>query len=192
MLAMLRPRVTEHMTDALNEQLSACLDGELPPAELDLLLKRLERDPELRKVYLASIRRSWLIEQPEHSSLFNLIYGASLQASNWPDPSKRPTEALVAPDEYDRDECLAWFRDVPEDTINWTVNNGARQDVTISGMNRFRRPQGRPVLPPSERDVMRWNGDPYVLDGGSEGHSRDDGGAILLPYWMGIWHRLID
>jgi len=33
----------------LNEQLSACLDGELPPAELDLLLKRLERDPELRQ-----------------------------------------------------------------------------------------------------------------------------------------------
>ena len=29
------------MTDALNEQLSACLDGELPPTELDLLLKRL-------------------------------------------------------------------------------------------------------------------------------------------------------
>jgi len=49
MLAMLRPRVTEHMTDALNEQLSACLDGELAPAELDLLLKRLERDPELRQ-----------------------------------------------------------------------------------------------------------------------------------------------
>ncbi len=36
------------MTDAVNEQLSACLDGELPAAELDLLLKRLERDPELR------------------------------------------------------------------------------------------------------------------------------------------------
>ena len=39
----------EQMTDAVNEQLSACLDGELPPAELDLLLKRLERDPELRQ-----------------------------------------------------------------------------------------------------------------------------------------------
>lgn len=36
------------MTDALNEQLSACLDGELPPAELDLLLKRVGRDAELR------------------------------------------------------------------------------------------------------------------------------------------------
>ena len=36
------------MTDALNEQLSACLDGELPAAELDLLLKRVEREAELR------------------------------------------------------------------------------------------------------------------------------------------------
>jgi sigma-E factor negative regulatory protein RseA len=38
----------EHMTDAVNEQLSTCLDGELSAAELDLLLKRLERDAELR------------------------------------------------------------------------------------------------------------------------------------------------
>lgn len=36
------------MKDALNEQLSACLDGELPPAELDLLLKRVGKDAELR------------------------------------------------------------------------------------------------------------------------------------------------
>ena len=36
------------MTESVNEQLSACLDGELPAAELDLLLKRLERTPELR------------------------------------------------------------------------------------------------------------------------------------------------
>jgi negative regulator of sigma E activity len=37
------------MTEPVNEQLSACLDGELPPAQLDLLLKRLERTPELRE-----------------------------------------------------------------------------------------------------------------------------------------------
>ena len=49
MLANLRPTVTNNMTDPVNEQLSACLDGELPPAELDLLLKRLERNPELRE-----------------------------------------------------------------------------------------------------------------------------------------------
>jgi sigma-E factor negative regulatory protein RseA len=38
----------DSMTDALNEQLSACLDGELPPAELDLLLKRVGREAGLR------------------------------------------------------------------------------------------------------------------------------------------------
>jgi negative regulator of sigma E activity len=32
------------MTQSLQEQLSACLDGELPEAELDLLLQRLERE----------------------------------------------------------------------------------------------------------------------------------------------------
>jgi sigma-E factor negative regulatory protein RseA len=36
------------MTDTVKEQLSAFLDGELPEAETTLLLKRLERDDELR------------------------------------------------------------------------------------------------------------------------------------------------
>lgn len=36
------------MTDRLREQLSAFLDGELPEAETTLLLKRLERDDELK------------------------------------------------------------------------------------------------------------------------------------------------
>src|SRR5690606_6629012 len=36
------------MTDSVKEQLSACLDGELPERELDLLLKRLDQDSELR------------------------------------------------------------------------------------------------------------------------------------------------
>jgi negative regulator of sigma E activity len=37
------------MTEPVHEQLSACLDGELAAAELDLLLKRLQRNPELRE-----------------------------------------------------------------------------------------------------------------------------------------------
>jgi sigma-E factor negative regulatory protein RseA len=40
--------MSERMKDALNEQLSACLDGELPPAELDLLLKQVGKEAELR------------------------------------------------------------------------------------------------------------------------------------------------
>jgi sigma-E factor negative regulatory protein RseA len=41
--------VLKTMTDTVNEQLSACLDGELPGAELDLLLKRVARDQELHR-----------------------------------------------------------------------------------------------------------------------------------------------
>ncbi len=152
----------------------------------------LERDSELRTKYLVSIKRSWLIERPEHSPLFNLIYGAALQASTWTDPSHRPDQAHVAPADYDHDECMAWFRDVPQDTIHWTVINSKRQDITLLGNNRFRRPASQDALPVSERHVMRWNGDPYVLDGGSDGRERDDGAPILLPYWMGRYHRLID
>lgn len=37
------------MTDPVKEQLSACLDGELPEAELDLLLKQLHRDARLQQ-----------------------------------------------------------------------------------------------------------------------------------------------
>ncbi|MGH8244565.1 MAG: sigma-E factor negative regulatory protein, partial [Steroidobacteraceae bacterium] len=36
------------MTDRIKEQLSAFLDGELPDPESALLLKRLERDDDLR------------------------------------------------------------------------------------------------------------------------------------------------
>jgi sigma-E factor negative regulatory protein RseA len=36
------------MTDPVKEQLSACLDGELSEGELDLLLKQVSRDPQLR------------------------------------------------------------------------------------------------------------------------------------------------
>ncbi|MEX0678067.1 MAG: hypothetical protein WD063_13380 [Pirellulales bacterium] len=151
-----------------------------------------ERDAELRKFYLASIRRTWLAERPERSPLFNLIYGAALQANTWTVPTERPDAALVEPAEYDRDECIAWFRDVPSETFNWIVRNSGRNDLGSLSTNRFGRLTSQTVLPVSERPVMRWNGDPYLLDGGSGGDYRDDGAAILLPYWMGRYHRLIE
>jgi sigma-E factor negative regulatory protein RseA len=36
------------MTDSLNEQLSACLDGQLPETELDLLVRHVARESDLR------------------------------------------------------------------------------------------------------------------------------------------------
>jgi negative regulator of sigma E activity len=39
------------MSQTLNEQLSAALDGELPADQYDLLLRRLDADPELREKF---------------------------------------------------------------------------------------------------------------------------------------------
>lgn len=151
-----------------------------------------EKDPDLRRLYMASIRRTWTAERPERSPLFNFIYAAALQAHQKTDPTVRPEKAMLEPTDYDRDECVAWFRDVPADTISWTIANSGRNDIGSLGTNRFGRITGQVVLPISERPVMKWNGDPYQLESGSNGVYRDDGTFILLPYWMGRYHRFIE
>jgi hypothetical protein len=151
-----------------------------------------ERDPKLRKIYLAGLERSWRIERPEHSPLFDFVYAACRQASWWTEPGKRPTEAHIAPKDYDQSQCVEWFRDVPLDLIEWTVKNSDRKDLGELKTSRHRRVTSAAVLPVSERPLMRWNGDPYELDGGADGHARDDGTFILLPYWLGRYHRLLD
>ncbi len=151
-----------------------------------------ERDEHLRQVYLLGLERSFQIERPERSPLFNFIFAVGRQASQWTEPAQRPTRALVPAEDYDRAACLDWFRDVPQDTTIWSFKNSDRQDVAVALKNRHGRLASDTALPPSERRVMRWNGDPYELDGGAGGNVRDDGAAILLPYWMGMYHRLID
>lgn len=151
-----------------------------------------EHDPELRKLYMAGLHRSFEIERPEHSPLFNYIYAAGVQAGEWKDASKRPPEAFVKPARYDHDECVAWFREVPQDTLDWKVQNSKRRDLGPLGVNRVDQQRMMFVLPIAERRVMRWNGDPYELDGGGAGRSRDDGAFLVLPYWMGRYHRFLD
>lgn len=151
-----------------------------------------ERDPKLREVYLASLERSWQIERPEGSPFFNFIYASGRQASSVADPATRPEKAYLEPTEYDRDICIEWFREVPADLHRWTVRNSDRKDLGEITSNRFQQKRSRHVLPVAERPLMRWNGDPYELDGGADGRSLDDGTFILLPYWMGRYHRFID
>jgi hypothetical protein len=151
-----------------------------------------ERDARLRAIYLLSLERSWHIERPERSPLWNFIYATGVQASRWKDPCKRPLEAFIGPERYDRAVCLDWFRDVPVDTIRWAVRNSDRRDAAGRTKNRFGHSRALEVLPVSERMMLRWNADPYELDEGGNGRERGDGAFILLPYWMGRYHRLID
>ena len=138
-------------------------------------LLRLERDPALRKIYTKSIERSWRIERPEHSPFFNFVYGSTVSGG------------------FDLAESVEWLRDFPLDLVRWGVDNRGRRDLKISRAGtRFGRRQAKTVLPPSERRLMRWNGNPYAVDGDSGGGSSEDDGAVwLLPYWMGRYHGFI-
>ncbi len=137
-------------------------------------LLRYEKDPELRKIYLQSIERSWKIEQPERSPFFNFVYGSATTG------------------DFDLAESVEWLRDTPLDTVRWTVDNTGRRDITIARhFSRFREPQSVTAFPPSERAVMRWNGSPYDVKGGNNGRTKLDGTFWLLPYWMGRYHGFI-
>ena len=89
-------------------------------------------------------------------------------------------------------EPAAWtlYR-IPMDLIAWTVKNSHRPDLVLdAGPDRFRHPQTNTLLPPDERPVSKWNGNPFVIDGGNGGRSEDDGAFFLLPYWLGRYHNL--
>jgi hypothetical protein len=80
---------------------------------------------------------------------------------------------------------------IPLSTIDWTVNNSQRNDLTMKHQGgRFGEAQSISAIPPNEHAVMKWNGNPYQLDGGNEGKSEDDGSFFLLPYWFGRYYRL--
>jgi hypothetical protein len=81
---------------------------------------------------------------------------------------------------------------MPMDTISWTVRNSHRADLARAGKpDRFGQREYLTLLPPDERPIMRWNANPFVVDGGNGGHSEDDGAAFLLPYWMGRFHSFL-
>jgi hypothetical protein len=81
---------------------------------------------------------------------------------------------------------------MPADTIEWTVKNSDRDGVTMDrATDRFQRLQAMTRLPPDERPVMKWNSNPFDIDGGSDGRGEDDGAAFLLPYWMGRYHGML-
>lgn len=138
-------------------------------------LLNYENDPELRKIYINSLERSWQVERPERIPLWNFIYAVGSGSK-----------------EYDRAESIRTLREIPMDTISWTVKNSERLDIPFdASQDRFSRKQALIVLPYDELPMMKWNGNPYRLDGGNGGRSEDDGAYFLLPYWMGRYHKLI-
>jgi hypothetical protein len=141
-----------------------------------VLLQR-ERDPATRLVLLQSLERTWKVERPEANPFFNFVFGACTGRF------------------CDVEASVVTLQDWPWELIEWEMRGTHRHDVAVithTGLARSRC-QLAQVLPPGERRLMRWNGNPYQPDGGTpEGRTEEDGVAWLLAYWMGRYHRLIE
>lgn len=136
------------------------------------VLYRYALDAKLKRKYAETIRDHWEFERREKNPLFNFVYAA--------------TGAKDA----DTDGGLWILRRFPLDMVDWDVRNSHRLDVTKLSEN-FRQEDLKELLPPGERRITRWNGHPFVLDGGSGGHTELAGDEYLLPYWMGRYLKII-
>jgi hypothetical protein len=136
---------------------------------------RYERDPGMLASYRDAMDGWWENIRREANPLWTFIY-----LTGKPDAPLDLSDAV-------------WTLDrMPMDTIKWTVRNSHRQDLAMArGPDRFGRREYLTLLPPDERPVMRWNANPFVVDGGNDGRSEDDGAAFLLPYWLGRYHGFL-
>lgn len=138
-------------------------------------LFRYEKDPELLPVYRKALDGWWYNIRRERNPLWNLIY---LHA--YPESA---TPSLTA-------DSIATLEQIPLDLTTWRVDNSHRGDLAWDpSADRFQVRQSTTWISPAERPVMKWNGNPFVVNGGDGGNSEDDGSFYLLPYWLGRYWR---
>jgi negative regulator of sigma E activity len=92
------------MTDRIREQMSALLDGELPQDEVGLLVRRLERDEQLRRAFGSYVLAGEVLKSPggQLASVgFASRVSAALEAEqSWPaaqEPESRRAVRWVRP-----------------------------------------------------------------------------------------------
>lgn len=135
---------------------------------------QLEQDPKLRAALHAGVRRHYLTVEREKPSFYIFAY------------------ATIDPNHADHAAGIENLREIPTDRRGWAMHNSQRADVTFDPVrDRFEQRQLLHVLPADERAFEKWNGNPYIPDGGGDGRHEDDGAAYLLPYWMARYHHFI-
>jgi len=137
------------------------------------VLHRFAPREDLKRQFAAAIEDHWRVERVERNPLWSFVH------------------ASTGAREFDLDEALWTLREWPLDLIRWTVRNSHRQDLTPLPRN-FRNQSIAELLPPGERPVMRWNANPFTIDGGQGGHAELAGDEFLLPYWMGRYVGVIE
>lgn len=136
------------------------------------VLHRFAFTEDLRLHYVRAIEDHWEMEKLERNPLWNFVY------------------ASTGARDYDPDGAVWTLRKFPLDLITWSVSNSHRLDITKLPPN-FRKQELKELLSPAERQITRWNTQPFILDGGDGGRTEFAGDEYLLPYWMGRYLKII-
>lgn len=91
--------------------------------------------------------------------------------------------ALDAAEDHGLDDALETLRQWPEDWRTWRYDNTHRADAGRQPNDRMRRPQFDVVFPYDEIRTMKWNTNPYAVDGGGNGRSLLVPTSWLIAYW---------
>jgi hypothetical protein len=138
-------------------------------------LIRYETDPQLKNLWLEGISKLWETQRPERDPEFNYIYAA-----------------VTGVPVYDWEKSVETLKRIPWELVVWGSRNSHRKDITVDPKpDRQGHAQSTVVLPYDERNVMKWNDNPYRLDNDGDGRTEESATYWLLPYWMGRYYRLI-
>ena len=180
-------------------------------------LLKYERDEALRSVVAHSLRQYWKLLQPERNPLFDFIHAAAIDGASYRDAFDDETYSRG---DFPLDDAVESLVLYPLDRFDWVLSNSHRHDILLlrepvrrelaphanqserpsSGarmdQEERRGPRGHlideRVLPIDERFVNHWNHDPWRLDHGGQGRYLADGASFLLPYYLGLYHGLIE
>jgi len=148
------------------------IDDELLALAYPCLLLH-EDDPELKRLYRASLDHWYAAVKAERSAFFDFTYGAC--------GGQMPS----------LDVPVAGLRDASLDLVRWTVDNTRRADLRIVRLPEWEMVQTDRLVPFSERGIIRWDENPWRAVQGDGGRTESDGVWWLLPYWMGRYYGYI-
>ncbi len=175
--------IEEHHYDRLARRPLATEPSEATHFDHELLALVLpavmtENDPLYRAIYDEALA-FWLPRIREQSSPFFSFQWAAMARAR-------------SGGEFGLDRSLEFLRDAPLDLVEWSVDNRQREDIRFVHQPDLDEIQTDRVLPPSERALMRWDGNPWRASGGEGGNTESSGVYWLLPYWMGRYYGFIE
>ncbi len=136
------------------------------------ILIKCEKDPELLKFYEQHMDAWMEKRKDDENPLVNFIYCYSRNKK------------------VELQSSVNLLTDTPLDLIDWTIDHTKREDIQVVQRPVLGDHQVSELQPASIRATIRWDKNPWGIDGGDP-HREREPVFWLLPYWMGRYLKMI-